>query len=89
MIGIDLLKPSPRAWAVVVSVWVVGLAALLLVVVGTLIASAAPDGIQRLTGQATDSTAWSQRAIGGTAGLALILVLCYLGGKLISRRRSA
>ncbi len=67
----------------------VGLAALLLVVVGTLIASAAPDGIQRLTGQTTDSTAWSQRAIGGTAGLALILVLCYLGGKLISRRRSA
>jgi cobalt/nickel transport system permease protein len=67
----------------------VAMAALLLVVVGTLIASAAPDGIQRLTGQATDSTAWSQRAIGGTAGLALILVLCYLGGKLISRRRSA
>jgi hypothetical protein len=29
LIGIDLLKPSPRAWAVVVSVWVVGLAALL------------------------------------------------------------
>jgi len=67
----------------------VAMAALLLVVIGTLLASAAPDGIQRLTGQALDSTAWSQRAIGGTAGLALIFVLCYLGGKLISRRRSA
>jgi cobalt/nickel transport system permease protein len=67
----------------------VGLAALLLVVVGTLIASAAPDGIQRLTGQVPDSAAWSQRTLGGLAGLALIFVLCYLGGKLISRRRSA
>jgi cobalt/nickel transport system permease protein len=67
----------------------VALAALLLVVIGTLLASAAPDGIQRLTGQALDSTAWSQRAIAGTAGLVLIFVLCYLGGKLISRRRSA
>ena len=67
----------------------VGLAALLLVVIGTLVASAAPDGIQRLTGLALDSTAWSQKTAGGVAGLALIFVLCYLGGKLISRRRSA
>jgi len=67
----------------------VALAALLLVVVGTLVASAAPDGIQRLTGQALDSAAWSQRTAAGIAGLALILVLCYLGGKVISRRRSA
>jgi hypothetical protein len=67
----------------------VALAALLLVVVGTLVASAAPDGIQRLTGQALDSAAWSQRTAAGIAGLALIFVLCYLGGKVISRRRSA
>jgi len=71
----------------------VGLAALLLVVVGTLMASAAPDGIQRLTGQGIGAVAWSQKAIGRTAGglggLALIFTLCYLGGKLISRRRSA
>ena len=67
----------------------VTLAALLLVVVGTLVASAAPDGIQRLTGQALDSAAWSQRTAAGVAGLGLIFVLCYLGGKLISRRRSA
>ena len=67
----------------------VALAALLLVVVGTLIASAAPDGIQRLTGQGFDSAAWSQRTIAGVGGLALIFVACYLGGKLISRGRSA
>jgi cobalt/nickel transport system permease protein len=67
----------------------VGLAALLLVVIGTLVASAAPDGIQRLTGQGVASAAWSSRTMGGVAGLALILALFYLGGKLISRRRSA
>ena len=67
----------------------VALAALLLVVVGTLIASAAPDGIQRLTGQGLDPAAWSQRTIAGVGGLALIFAACYLGGKLISRRRSA
>jgi cobalt/nickel transport system permease protein len=66
----------------------VAMASLLLVVVGTLVASAAPDGIQRLTTQGLDA-AWSQRMIGGLAGLAVILALCYLGGKLISRRRSA
>jgi len=67
----------------------VALAALLLVVVGTLIASAAPDGIQRLTGQGIGSVAWSQKTAGGLGGLVLIFTLCYLGGKLISRRRSA
>ena len=66
------------------------LAALLLVVVGTLIASAAPDGIQRLTGQGSrlDGLVRSEQ-LAGLAGLALIFALCYLGGKLISRRRSA
>ena len=67
----------------------VGMTALLLVALGTLVASAAPDGIQRLTGQALESTAWSRRTLGGAAGLALIFTFCYLGGKLISRRRSA
>jgi cobalt/nickel transport system permease protein len=67
----------------------VALAALMLVVVGTLVASALPDGIQRLTGQGLDSANWAQRTIGGLGGLAFIFTLCYLGGKLISRRRSA
>lgn len=67
----------------------VALAALLLVVLGTLIASGAPDGIQRLTGQGIGAVAWAQKTLGGVVGLALIFALCYLGGKLISRRRSA
>jgi cobalt/nickel transport system permease protein len=67
----------------------VALATLLLVVVGTLVASALPDGIQRLTGQGVDSLGWPQRTMGGLAGIAMIFALCYLGGKLKSRRRSA
>jgi|SRR5581483_801494 len=67
----------------------VGIAALLLVVAGTLIASAAPDGIQRLTLQGIDSASWSERATRGLLGLVLIFAVCYLGGKLMSRRRSA
>jgi cobalt/nickel transport system permease protein len=67
----------------------VGLAALLLVVVGTLIASAAPDGIQRLTAPGVDSVTWPRRTMAGLAGIAMIFALCYLGGKLKSRRRSA
>lgn len=68
----------------------VALAALVLVVAGTLIASVAPDGIQRLTGQGGGSTgAWNLRLIDGIGGLILIFVLCFLGGKLIARRRSA
>jgi cobalt/nickel transport system permease protein len=67
----------------------VALAALLLVVLGTLIASVAPDGIQRLTSQGADSTSWPQRTMGGLAGIAMICALCYLAGKLKSRRRSA
>jgi cobalt/nickel transport system permease protein len=67
----------------------IGLAALFLVVVGTLIASAAPDGIQRLTAPGVDSVTWPRRTMAGLAGIAMIFALCYLGGKLKSRRRSA
>jgi len=65
------------------------MASLALVVVGTLIASAAPDGIQRLTGQGGTSGVWSLRVIDGIGGLILIFALCFLGGRLIFRRRSA
>jgi hypothetical protein len=67
----------------------VGLAALVLLVVGTLIASSAPDGIQRVTGQGVDSMGWPQRTMGALAGIAMIFALCYAAGKLKSRRRSA
>ncbi len=66
-----------------------GIAAIVVVVIGTLLASTAPDGIQQLTIQGLDSASWSQRALRGIAGLALISAVCYLGGKLMSRRRSA
>jgi len=67
----------------------VALAALLLVVIGTLVASAAPDGIQRLTSAGVDSATWPRSAMAGVAGIAMILALGYLGGKLMARRRSA
>ena len=67
----------------------IGLVALLMVVIGTLLASAAPDGIQRLTEHGADSLGWAQRTMGALAGIAMIVALCYLGGKLKSRRRSA
>jgi cobalt/nickel transport system permease protein len=89
--AIERLNPAwvagPRP-SVSRAVAAVAMAALSLVVIGTLVASAAPDGIQRLTAQGLDA-AWSQKTAGGVAGLALIFALCYLGGKLISRRRSA
>ena len=68
----------------------VAMAVLVLVVVGTLVASAAPDGIQRLTAQSLGpDKAWSLRVVDGVGGLILIFTLCFLGGKLIARRRSA
>jgi cobalt/nickel transport system permease protein len=67
----------------------IGLAAMLLAVIGTLIASVAPDGIQRLTLQGAESATWPQRTMAAFAGIAMIVALCYLGGKLKSRRRSA
>jgi cobalt/nickel transport system permease protein len=67
----------------------IALAALLLAVVGTLVASALPDAIQNLTGQGAEPPAWSRQVMGGVAGMAMLFVAVYLGGKLKSRRRSA
>ncbi|HEV8412326.1 MAG TPA: energy-coupling factor ABC transporter permease [Bryobacteraceae bacterium] len=78
--------PQPASSRTVAAV---GLAALVLLVIGTLIASSAPDGIQRLTGQGVDSMGWAQRTMGALAGIAMIFALCYAAGKLKSRRRSA
>jgi cobalt/nickel transport system permease protein len=66
----------------------IALAALVLVVAGTLVASAAPDGIQRLTALGSGSD-WSREALAGVAGLVLIFAICALGGRLIFRKRSA
>ncbi len=66
----------------------IALAALVLVVAGTLVASAAPDGIQQLTALGVDA-AWSRKALAGVAGLILIFAICVAGGKLIFRQRLA
>jgi len=81
--GPEPVSPRPMA--------AIGLVALVLVVAGTLIASAAPDGIQKLTAFGLDAAdaAWSRKALGGIAGLLLIFAVCVVGGKLIFRRRSA
>jgi cobalt/nickel transport system permease protein len=80
------ITPQPATSRAVAAV---AMAALVLVVGGTLIASAAPDGIQRLTMQGVDSVGWRARTMAGLVGIAMIFALCYLGGKLKSRRRSA
>ena len=67
----------------------IGISAIVLVVAGTLVASAAPDGIQRLTTFGVESASWAPRAARGIFGLALISAVCYLGAKLMARRRSA
>jgi cobalt/nickel transport system permease protein len=66
----------------------VALVSLVLVVAGTLIASAAPDGIQKLTAFGLDA-AWSRKALAGVMGLVLVFAVCVVGGRLIYRRRSA
>ncbi|MGH9594060.1 MAG: energy-coupling factor ABC transporter permease, partial [Bryobacteraceae bacterium] len=66
----------------------IALAALVLVVAGTLVASAAPDGIQKLTALGLDAP-WSRKALAGVAGLILIFAICLVGGKLIFRQRAS
>jgi cobalt/nickel transport system permease protein len=78
--GLAPASPGPLA--------VIALVALVLVVAGTLVASAAPDGIQKLTALGLDAP-WSRKALAGVAGLILIFTICVVGGKLIFRRRSA
>ena len=92
--AIERLNPAwvagPRPASSSRALAAVAMAVLVLVVVGTLIASAAPDGIQRLTSQGLGpDKAWSLRVVDGVGGLILIFTLCFLGGKLIARRRSA
>ena len=79
----------------------VAIASVVLVVGGVLIASADPDGIQKLAAQlgiaapggnyeiAWFASPWLRKAAAGLAGLALIYVVCLFTGKLIARQRSA
>ncbi len=65
-------------------------AALLLVAVGVLIASNAPDAIQRLINEPipADSSQWLHKAGAGLGGMAIIFVACALTGRFFTRQRS-
>jgi len=73
-------------------------------VVGILVASTNPDGIQQLAAAHAPAwmhapladyqvhgieSAWLRRAAAGVAGLALIYGVCIMTGKLIGKQRNA
>lgn len=85
-----LRKPSGRRFAPAA----VGAAAVLLAAVGVVFASAAPDGIERLTevqsaASAAMGASWLRKSETGLAGVALIYLACLAIGRLVARRRSA
>lgn len=67
-----------------------GAAAVLLAAVGVAFASAAPDGIEKITRtQAAVESSWLGKAEGGLAGVALIYAVCLAIGRVVARHRSA
>jgi len=66
-----------------------GLAAVVLATVGVLFASAAPDGIEKLTGYqaAFLESGWLRKACAGLAGIALIYGACLAIGRAVARHR--
>jgi cobalt/nickel transport system permease protein len=64
----------------------VGAVAVLLVAVGVLFASAAPDGIERVVGVAAGDAPWLQKAGTGLVGLAVLFVACTVFGRLAAKR---
>ena len=64
-------------------------AAVVLVIAGVLVASTAPDGIQRLLSESVNADAsWLRRAAAGLAGLGLICAVCMIAGRLLRTRNS-
>jgi cobalt/nickel transport system permease protein len=63
-----------------------GAAAALLVAVGVLFASTAPDGIERVVGLAAGDAPWLQKATTGLVGLAVLFVACTVFGRLAAKR---
>lgn len=61
-------------------------AAVALVAVGVLVASAAPDGIERLLGVAVANASWLRKAGTGLVGLAVLFLACTAFGRLASKR---
>jgi cobalt/nickel transport system permease protein len=69
----------------------VALASILLASAGVVVASAQPDGIQRLTGTLAGAaeSPWWEKSVVGLAGLAVISGVCLVAGRLLARQRSA
>ncbi len=60
--------------------------AVLLVAAGVLVASTAPDGIERVVGVASGDAPWVSKAGAGLAGLGLLFVLCTVFGRFAAKR---
>jgi cobalt/nickel transport system permease protein len=60
--------------------------AVLLVAVGVLFASTAPDGIERALGVAVADASWLRKAGTGLLGLAVLFVTCTVFGRLAAKR---
>jgi cobalt/nickel transport system permease protein len=91
--GIERLSPRLVRNAAPASPWALralALAAVVLATGGLVVASASPDGLQKLIGQLQDpaSSAWFKEAAMGLAGLALVAVICVALGR-ARRTRSA
>jgi len=71
------------------AIGVIAIVAIVMVIAGILLASTAPDGIQKLLSEnpAADET-WMRRAITGLGGLVLIYGICAIAGRML-RPRSA
>ena len=70
---------------------VLGIAAAVVVAVGVLLASSAPDALQNILPATTSGIEWPwmRRALAGLAAMMLIYVACALVGRRIARQRSA
>src|SRR5258706_491815 len=71
------------------AVGAIAIAAVVLVVGGIVIASSAPDGIERIVndlGAASAQSAWLRQAAAGLGGLVLIFAACTLFGRFLTRR---
>jgi hypothetical protein len=69
-----------------------GVGALALVLGGILIASPAPDALERFLGQmgtASETQDWLRKASAGVAGLAIVFGVCFGLGRVLLRRRNA
>ncbi len=88
--AIERIAPvrAPESSASSAIAWI-AIAAIVLVMGGVVIASTAPDGIQKLLSEYQPADApWLRRAVAGLGGLAAIYAVCTLAGRLLRPRSS-